>query len=64
MNDEPKKNYSANWIIKLAKKSYIPSVNEKPLYLTLDEAIPLLSIGAITEVDETQCSNIIYHKEY
>ena len=64
MNDEPKKNYSANWIIKLAKKTYIPSVNEKPLYLTIDEVMSLFSISVITEIDETQCSNIIYSKEY
>jgi len=52
MNDEHKKAYSANWIIKFAKKSYVLGVNEKPLYLTKDEATPLLALGAITEIDQ------------
>ncbi len=64
MNDEQKKAYSANWIVKLAKKSYIPDVNGKPLYLTMDEATPLLALGVITEVDKTQFSSIMYNKEY
>lgn len=54
MNDEQKKTYAANWIIKLANKSYVSGVNEKPLYLTKGEALPLLSIGAITELDVTK----------
>jgi len=53
MNDEQKKAYSANWTIKFAKKSYVFGVNEKPLYLTKDEATPLLALGAIIEVDES-----------
>ena len=52
MSDEQKKHYSANWIIKLAKKSYIPGINAKPLYLTKDKATPLLAFGVITELDE------------
>lgn len=54
MNDEPQKAYSANWIVKLAKKSYIPGINAQPLYLTMDEAMPLLALGAIIEVDASQ----------
>ena len=54
MNDEQKKTYSANWTIKLAKKSYVPGVNGKPLYLTKDEATPLLALGAVTEVIDAQ----------
>lgn len=53
MNDEQKKAYSANWIVKFEKKSYIHGVNAKPLYLTNEEATPLLALGAITEFDES-----------
>jgi hypothetical protein len=35
-----KKACSAHWIVKLAKNSSIPSVNDKPFYLTMDEAKP------------------------
>jgi hypothetical protein len=35
-----KKACSAHWIVKLAKNSSIPSVNNKPFYLTMDEATP------------------------
>jgi len=50
MKNETKKTYSANWIIKLANKSYVPGVNAKPLYLTNYEAESLLALGAIIEI--------------
>jgi|GEM_PF-1973193 len=53
MCDEPKKAYSANWIIKFEDISYVPGINEKPLYLTEEEAAPLLALGAIAEIDNS-----------
>tara|TARA_R110001583_G_C5638949_1_gene407709 strand:+ start:545 stop:742 length:198 start_codon:yes stop_codon:yes gene_type:complete len=50
LNDEQKNAYSANWIVKLAKKSYISGVNEKLLYLTRDEVTPLLALGLLQKL--------------
>jgi hypothetical protein len=53
MSDEQIKAYSANWIVKQKKQSYIPGVSGKALYLTLEQALPLLLLGVIKELDGT-----------
>jgi len=50
MCDEQKRYYTANWIVKLENKCFVPGVNSNPIYLTNAEAIPLLKLGAIFEV--------------
>jgi hypothetical protein len=48
---EQKNPYTANWVIKKNNKHFVPGVNDKPLYLSKDEAEPLLDIGAIIKFE-------------
>jgi hypothetical protein len=50
MCDQQKRYYTANWIVKFEQKSFVPGVSGPPLYLTNAEAIPLLKLGVIFEV--------------
>ncbi|KGJ92128.1 hypothetical protein [Colwellia psychrerythraea] len=52
MTDEKKKAFIANWPVKHDKKLYQPGTEQKPLMLTKDQAAALLTLGAISELDE------------
>lgn len=49
MCDKQIRYYTANWFVKFENKSFMPVVNT-PLYLTNAKVIPLLKLGAIFEV--------------